>query len=138
VSSEAAALDRRLIGVDVTLRYRPLQRAIYRRFNVRSELVWSREDTPSGEVSTAFGAYGLVEYQFARRWYVGGRLDRSGRPSDGTMVDRGGSVFLTFWATEFSQIRGQVRRTHRAEGTAGTEALLQFSFSIGAHGAHVF
>jgi hypothetical protein len=54
------------------------------------------------------------------------------------MVDRGGSVFLTFWATEFSQIRGQVRRTHRAEGTAGTEALLQFNFSIGAHGVHVF
>ena len=131
-------LNRRLVGVDLTLRYRPLQRAIYRRFNVRSELVWSRQDLPTGEATTAFGVYGLAEYQFARRWYLGGRLDRSGRPFDGGQVDRGGSVFLTFWATEFSQIRGQVRRTHRADGTRGTEGLVQFNFAIGAHGAHVF
>jgi hypothetical protein len=133
----APALDRRLIGVDVTLRYRPLQGAIYRRLNVRSELVWSRQDALDGE-ATAFGAYALAEYQLARRWYLGGRIDRSGRPFDGELVDRGGSVFVTFWPTEFSQIRGQVRRTHRAEGTSGTEALLQFNFSIGAHGAHEF
>jgi hypothetical protein len=134
---DAPALDRRLVGVDVTLRYRPLQGAIYRRLNVRSELVWSRQDALDGE-ATAFGAYALAEYQFARRWYLGGRVDRSGRPFDGELVDRGGSVFVTFWPTEFSQIRGQVRRTHRAEGTSGTEALLQFNFSIGAHGAHEF
>ena len=133
----APALDRRLVGVDVTLRYRPLQGATYRRLNVRSELVWSRQDALGGE-ATAFGAYALAEYQFARRWYLGGRIDRSGRPFDGELVDRGGSVFVTFWPTEFSQIRGQVRRTHRADGTSGTEALLQFNFSIGAHGAHEF
>lgn len=135
--SDALAQDRRLVGVDVTLRYRPLQGAIYRRLNIRSELVWSRQDALGGE-ATAFGAYALAEYQFARRWYVGGRFDRSGRPFDGELVDRGGSMFVTFWPTEFSQIRGQVRRTHRAEGTSGTEALLQFNFSIGAHGAHEF
>ena len=132
------SLNRRLIGVDVTLRYRPLQRAIYRRLNIRSEAVWSRQDLPTGEATTAFGAYALAEYQFARRWFLGGRLDRSGRALDGNAVDRAGSVFLTFWATEFSQVRGQVRRRSLAEGTAVTEALLQFNFSIGAHGAHEF
>jgi hypothetical protein len=138
VAPDGTALGRRLIGVDVTLRYRPPQRAIYRRFNLRGELVWSRQDLPDGEVARAFGVYGLAEYQFARRWYIGGRIDRSGQVFDGDAVDRGGSVFLTFWATEFSQVRGQVRRTHRADGTRGTEGLVQFSFSIGAHGAHVF
>ncbi len=137
-SDGAPALDRRLAGVDVTLRYRPLQGATYRRINVRSEFVWSRQDAVGGDAATAFGAYALAEYQFARRWYLGGRVDRSGRPFEGELVDRGGSVFVTFWPTEFSQIRGQVRRTHRAEGTSGTEALLQFNFSIGAHGAHEF
>jgi hypothetical protein len=47
-------------------------------------------------------------------------------------------VFLTFWPTEFSQIRGQYRRTNFAEGIRGNEFLFQFNFSIGAHGAHVF
>jgi hypothetical protein len=53
-------------------------------------------------------------------------------------VDKGGSVFVTFWPTEFSQIRGQYRQTHYAEGIDANEFLFQFSFSIGAHGAHVF
>ena len=36
----------RLFGVDVTFRYRPLRRAIYRRLLARTELVWSRRDGP--------------------------------------------------------------------------------------------
>ena len=35
----------RLIGVDATFRYRPLRRAIYKRFTGRTELVWSRAGT---------------------------------------------------------------------------------------------
>ena len=34
---------RRLIGVDATFRYRPLRRAIYRRFLGRTELVWNQD-----------------------------------------------------------------------------------------------
>ena len=45
---------------------------------------------------------------------------------------------LTFWPSEFSQIRGQYRRTRYAEGATANELLFQFLFSIGAHGAHVF
>jgi len=133
-----AGFGRDLYGVDLTLRYRPLRQAIYRRLNVRTELVWSRQDLASDLGATAFGFYALAEYQFARRWYVGGRLDRSGRAVDGDLVDKGGSAFLTFWPTEFSQIRGQYRHISYAEGVTGNEVLFQINFSIGAHGAHVF
>jgi hypothetical protein len=47
-------------------------------------------------------------------------------------------VYLTFWPSEFSQIRGQYRRTNYAEGISANELLFQFNFSIGAHGAHAF
>jgi hypothetical protein len=130
--------DKRLFGVDATFRYRPLRRAIYRRLNLRTELIWSRQEIPDDLRNTAFGFYALGEYQFARRWYIGARGDRSGRVLDSSLVDTGGSVFLTFWPTEFSQIRGQYRRTNFAEGIRGNEFLFQFNFSIGAHGAHVF
>jgi hypothetical protein len=53
-------------------------------------------------------------------------------------VDRGGSALITFWPSEFSQIRGQYRRTDYAGGPAADEFLFQFLFSIGAHGAHPF
>ncbi|MCR4376085.1 MAG: hypothetical protein NUW22_14675, partial [Acidobacteria bacterium] len=131
-------LDKRLVGVDVTFRYRPLRRAIYRRLNLRTELIWSRQELPGALHASAFGFYGLGEYQFARRWYVGARVDRSGRTLEADATDTGGSFFLTFWPTEFSLIRGQFRHIKYAEGHRGNEVLFQLSFSIGAHGAHVF
>ena len=131
-------LDKQLIGFDATFRYRPLRRAIYRRLNLRTELIWSRQQMGDDQREAAFGFYALGEYQFARRWYLGGRVDRSGRTLDATAVDNGGSVFLTFWPTEFSQLRGQYRRTNYAEGLSANEFLFQVNFSIGAHGAHVF
>jgi hypothetical protein len=137
-------LSKQLVGVDATFRWRPLQRAIYRQFVARTELIWSRQDLASGAIPerpderTAFGFYSSADYQFARRWYVGGRVGRSGRALEPSVTDSGGALHLTFWPTEFSLIRGQYRRTNYAEGVSANELLLQFNFSIGAHGAHVF
>ena len=131
--------NKRLIGVDATFRYRPLRRAIYKRFQTRTELVWSRQNLPGGADQNAFGLYGLGEYQFARRWYFGGRYDRSQRALDASVQDSGGSLFLTYWPSEFSQIRGQYRRSvYGDRDVNANEFLVQFSFAIGAHGAHVF
>ena len=127
----------RLVGVDATFRYRPLRRAIYRRFMGRTELFWSRREQDEGSVS-AFGMYASGDYQFARRWFAGARYDWSERAFDSSLVDKGPSLLLTFWPSEFSQIRGQYRRTRYAEGVTSNEVLFQFLFSIGAHGAHIF
>ena len=127
----------RLFGVDATVRYRPLRRAIYHRFMGRTELMWSHRQQLTGDVS-AFGMYASADYQFGRRWFGGVRYDRSDRAYDASLVDKGPSFVLTYWPSEFSQIRGQFRRTTYAEGVTANEALFQFLFSIGAPGAHVF
>jgi hypothetical protein len=134
----AVGLTKHLYGIDATFRYRPLRRAIYQRLNLRTELIWSQQQMPDAASQHAFGMYASGEYQFARRWYIGGRGDRSGRTLEASAIDTGGSVFLTFWPTEFSQIRGQFRRINFAGGEKGNEFLMQFNFSIGAHGAHLF
>jgi hypothetical protein len=127
----------RLVGTDLTFRYRPLRRSIYRQLVFRNELVWSRRDQPGG-TQDAFGTYVGLDYQFARRWFAGGRFDYSERATDAALVDKGGSLLLTFWPSEFSQIRAQYRRTHFGEGNTADELFFQFLFSIGAHGAHAF
>jgi hypothetical protein len=127
----------RLFGIDATIRYRPLRRAIYRRFLGRTELVWSHRAQDIGDVS-AFGMYASGEYQFARRWFGGLRYDHSQRATDSALTDKGPSFVLTYWPSEFSQIRGQYRRTRYAENVTSNELLFQFLFAIGAHGAHVF
>jgi hypothetical protein len=78
------------------------------------------------------------DYQFGRRWFIGGRYDRSGEANDASLIDSGQSVVLTYWPSEFNQVRGQYRRTDYAAGPTANEFLFQFQFSIGAHGAHPF
>jgi len=131
-------LHTRLFGADVAVRWRPLRRAIYHRFLARTELVWSRRDLATGEVASAFGLYGSADYQFGRRWFAGVRLDRSDRADDPSLVDKGISATLTYWPSEFSQIRGQYRHVSYGDGIEANELLFQFLFSIGAHGAHTF
>jgi hypothetical protein len=126
-----------LVGVDATFRWRPLRRAIYRRLLARTEWVWSRREQPEGDAG-AFGMYASADYQFARRWFAGVRYDYSERADDASLHDRGTSLLVTFWPSEFSQVRGQYRHTRYAGDEVANEFLFQFLFSIGAHGAHAF
>jgi hypothetical protein len=149
--ADITSLKTQLFGVDATLRWRPLQRSIYHSFVGRSEWIRSRREQPIGRVERirrgqeqpvvreiADGFYVSGDYQFARRWYAGARFDRSGRATDGSLQDMGGSLLVTFSPSEFSQMRGQYRRTNYADGPTANEFLFQFMFSIGAHGAHPF
>jgi hypothetical protein len=126
-----------LFGLDATVRWRPLQRSIYRSFIGRSEVIWSRRDQPDGRQNTS-GFFVSGDYQFGRRWFAGVRLDLSDRADDAALRDTGQSATLTYWPSEFSQVRGQYRRTKYADGPTANELLFQLQFSIGAHGAHPF
>jgi hypothetical protein len=127
----------KLFGTDVTLRWRPLTRAIYHQFVGRSEIIWSDRGQFGGR-QRSMGYYASGDYQFARRWFVGGRYDRSEHADDAALLDKGASATLTYWPSEFSQVRGQYRHIDYADGPAANELLFQFQFSIGAHGAHPF
>jgi hypothetical protein len=136
-----------LYGVDATLRWKPLRRAIYKNFLLRTELFWSARDQLSPinffQTQHAFGMYTSAEYRVNRRWTLGGRFDRSGRATNANLTDTGFSGILTYWPSEFSQIRGQYRFGHLALATPGdfsdaNEFLFQFLFVMGAHGAHPF
>jgi hypothetical protein len=82
------------------------------------------------------------DYQLGRRWFTGVRFDRSAHAEDASLTDTGGSFIVTYWPSEFSQVRAQYRRTnyHTAPSivSSANELLFQFQFSIGAHGAHPF
>ncbi|HEV2963848.1 MAG TPA: hypothetical protein VG649_18625 [Candidatus Angelobacter sp.] len=141
-----------LYGVDATYRWKPLSRAIYRSFVARSELVWRKQDQPTLAQCVvigcpantafanqrAFGFYASGDYQFARRWFFGGRVDNSDRAINSRLNDKGGSLVLTYWPSEFAQVRGQYRFTRLAEHFDANEVFIQLQFALGAHGAHPF
>ena len=126
-----------LYGIDATLRWKPLRRSIYHSFVGRGEFIWSqRQQLPFEQ--RAFGFYTSGDYQLGRRWFLGGRFDRSSRSEFANLNDQGGSVVLTYWPSEFSQLRGQYRFTRYAGNIDTHELLMQLMFSLGAHGAHPF
>jgi hypothetical protein len=146
-ASDPSAFLTNLYAADATLRWKPLRRAIYNSFLFRTELFWSARDqlSPSDifETQHAFGMYAHAEYRLNRRWTVGGRFDRSGHANNGNLTDTGFSGILTYWPSEFSQIRGQYRYGHLLDPAIlrydnANEFLFQFLFVMGAHGAHPF
>jgi hypothetical protein len=144
-STVAPGLFNNLYDIDTTVRWKPLRRSIYHSFTGRAEFVWDRNDArllPANPVNMGrtipFGYFVSGDYQFARRWFAGVRFDQSERALNALQRDTGGSAIVTYWPSEFSQIRGQFRNTRYAEGLTANEILFQLLFSIGAHGAHPF
>ncbi len=127
----------RLSALDVTLRWKPLRTATYRSAMVRGEFIGSRKDLAAGSAD-AQGWLLSGEYQFAKRWFVGARYERSERADDPSLRDSGWAVPVTFNPTEFSRLRGELRRRSYANGETADEFLLQLEFAMGAHGAHPF
>lgn len=137
---EGSGFRTSLTGIDATFRWKPLQRGLYRSFLVRGEWMHSERETPTGTVR-ADGWYLHGQYQLGRRWYAGYRHDEADHAGDASLHDRGDSAILTFWPSEFSQLRAQLRhnRYDQPRGTiTATELLIQLQFVIGAHGAHPF
>ena len=135
-----------LYGVDATLRWKPLRRSIYHSFVGRSEFIWRDTPIPLGDPlapvavnkQLAMGWYASGDYQFARRWFAGLRVDRAAHFNNSDLYDHGFSTILTYWPSEFAQIRGQYRFTDYPGQPAANELLMQIQFSLGAHGAHPF
>jgi hypothetical protein len=126
-----------LAGLDFTYRWKPLRTATYRGAIVRGEAIHSDRDQPGGR-EKSLGWFLSGEVQLARRWWVGARIESAERASDARATDDGGALTLTFNPSEFSQLRGELRRRRYADAVDANEVLLQLQFIIGAHGAHPF
>jgi len=127
----------RLEGLDLTLRWKPLTTATYRSATFRGELFRSRREQPGG-TQNAVGWFVSGDWQLAKRWFVGGRYESADHADNARLRDYGEAATLTFWPSEFSQLRGELRRRHYGIGYTANEVLLQLQFAIGAHGAHPF
>ena len=124
-------------GVDVTYRWKPLMQGLYKSFIGRVEAITNDRADIHHRLN---GFYASADRQIAQRWFVGLRLDDADRAvSSQSFNDRGVAGTLTFWPSEFSQLRGELRRIRYGDvDRAVNEFLLQLQFAIGAHGAHAF
>ena len=138
--------DARILGADVTAKWKPLDaHAGFPFVSFRAEWIGRHfeYDTPGGLAQLEdSGWYAQTTWGFARDWTIGARYDRFGGTDDTVpgLDDRSRwSAALTFHTSEFAKIRLQVNRD-RADALDDdvTSVWLQFEFNLGTHGAHKF
>ena len=138
-TSPVEALRATVYGGDVTFHWKNPRRAIYR--SVLAQVEWmERSAEPLGEAEAKrSGGFAMAEYQFARRWRVGGRFDWS-KSLDATAASTatGGLYYVTFAPSEFSRVSLQARTRDLEDGTTESRYYLKTTFNIGPHGAHPF
>ena len=147
-------LDSRVNGIDLTYKWKPVQMNVYRSFLWQTEALRSRRDVDvltSGpalqpDVVSSSGGYSYLEYQFAKRWRVGARYDRSGFPDSESARESAMSGVVRYQPSEFQEIRFQFKRTSRNDEAAlrfdgendDSQLFFEWIPVIGAHGAHKY
>ena len=131
----------------------------YFRRNESGSLAYDDGTAVSGAyASRQSGWYLQGVYQFMPRWRAGLRYDRLDHGSVDNAIVTGGlgpsaadfgllmtahnpsrsTVMLDWSGTEFSRLRLQLASDNSRAGVTDNQVLLQYIFSLGAHGAHKF
>lgn len=134
---EGAGQFRDLGGVDLYLRWRPLEGRCA--VSLQGELFTRKYRGVPDAGEAAWGAYGQLFWRAGAHAGAGLRYDQApaaGEAAPGT--ERRWSALGTWYLSEFQRLRLQVSHDLRPAGQAGWEALLALEFGIGAHGAHPF
>lgn len=149
-------------GMDLTYKWRPLKKGLYRSLIVEGELYASQKDRSAVYGSNIFtdgdgneyevdslvdqprdrvdslGCYASVIYQFAKRWSAFSRYDYSEYPDNQSMRDQGPSAGITFAQSEYCFWRLQYRNIERNYDKNDNQIWLQCNFGIGPHRKHEY
>ncbi|OGC91471.1 MAG: hypothetical protein A2142_04410 [candidate division Zixibacteria bacterium RBG_16_48_11] len=129
----------RLWGIDLIFRWKNPRRAVYRSVTWRAEALLNDREMPTGQENvTSFGIFSILDWQFSKRWHLGGRGDFSEFPETEGMNEKGGLGYITFTPSEFSLVSLQGRYVKRSDGKDDTAGFIKLTFNIGPHGAHPF
>jgi hypothetical protein len=140
--------ERRLLGTDLVLSYKPLRNNQYQSLTWGTELLYSdnRYDVsnagkalPGGSVGT-LGLYSYLAYKFHRQWTTGLMFDWVEDAVNKKAQTFAYSPYITWVTSHWNQIRLQYTYTdHNAESTAAFglrtdhAVYLQWAWIIGAH-----
>ncbi len=138
VNDEMGFYRTNVYGVDVTYKWKPLRRQLYKSLVWQTEFFFLNRENGAAENIKATGFYSYVEYQFGRRWFVLGRYDRAELPDNPGKSDQKYVAALTYFPSNFQTIRLQSTTAKDFQGESSTILSLQWNFVIGSHGAHIY
>jgi len=137
-NSDAGHRLSQAIGVDLTMKWRPLRQATEKGLVWQNEYIYFNRDRDRDPGSRGGGFYSSLQYQFARNWWIQGRYDLLGVPKLDDGRKNRWTTLLALVPSEFSALRLQHSYTTQNRGKSVNEILLQMSFTIGSHPAHKY
>jgi uncharacterized coiled-coil protein SlyX len=137
-NSDAGHRLSQAIGVDLTMKWRPLRQATEKGLVWQNEYIYFSRDRDRDPASRGGGFYSSLQYQFARNWWIQGRYDLLGVPKLDDGRKNRWTTLLALVPSEFSALRLQHSYTTQNRGKSVNEILLQMSFTIGSHPAHQY
>ena len=139
VNNSEGNLWTRLWGADLIFRWKNPRRAVYHSLTWRNEVLYNDREMPTGQENVqTMGIFSILDWQFSKRWHLGGRYDYSEFPETKKLNEKGGLGYLTFTPSEFSLVSLQGRYVKRSDGSDDTAGFVKLTFNIGPHGAHPF
>jgi hypothetical protein len=110
----------------------------FRRIDIPSE--GDGDTTVESEEINSFGAFSAVDYQFRRRFNVGGFVDYSQMPETGSIYQIGYGIFAGFSLAEETYRVGLLLRQDDGKGWKEPYQtfILQLLWSLGPHKPHTF
>jgi len=128
-------------GLDLTYKWRPPERGLYKSFLWQTELLAAQKDLQASR-EDSWGMFSAVEHQFARRWRAGARYDFSQQPDRAGRQENAWSLYLTFTQSEYCFWRLAYQYSARNFPVAGDrqdhQLFLQLNFGLGPHRAHTY
>lgn len=137
-NSDAGRRLSQAVGVDLTLKWRPLRQATEKGLIWQNEYIFFNKDRGREPTSRGGGFYSSLQYQFARHWWIQGRYDLLGAPKFDDGKKHRWTTLIALVPSEFSALRLQHSYTIRDRGGPVNQVLLQMNFTIGSHPAHQY
>ena len=145
----ALNLRQTTVGLDLTIRWKPLQQGLYQSFILQGEVLRQFNEIPSaaavppgltyaGPVGDFTGGYLFARWQLSQRLYAGGRYDHVEDPQSGGAALRAASIVLEWFPSEFSKLIAQFEHAALPGVSAVNRLLLQATFAMGPHKPHPF
>jgi hypothetical protein len=120
-----------LLAVDVSLRWRPPGRALYRDFSLRGEWYFARRDLGASDL-TGNGGYLQANNRLNRRWLAGLRVDYLDDYGAGRELYQL-VPSITWWQSEWVFFRLQYHYVKPQDGGSSHTVLLQTVWAVGPH-----
>ncbi len=136
--------ERRLLGTDFVLSYRPLRNNQFKTLTWGTELLYSDNrydvNTPSGDSSHrsvgSYGLYSYLAYKFTRQWTTGFLYEWLEDAQDDKAKTSAYSPYITLALSHWDQLRLQYTHTDQngASDLSSDDAVyLQWAWIIGSH-----